>query len=158
MIKKRFPDLFEIPLHISGKKANSLEDMWYLGKNMLYTPKISGQAKSFRRAMLAHLQGISLSAGGTPYNFFLSMFLEKKMLVCFFLYRCFYLHWSRNSLSPVCGIFYSLSEMEVGHINRQNNCLFTYFKNNTQLRQSCDKIHCIPTSFWQTTPSALFMT
>jgi hypothetical protein len=31
-----------------------------------------------------------------------------------------------------------------------NNCnwLFTQSKDNTQLRQSCDKIHCIPTWFW----------
>ena len=50
---------------------------------MLYTPKISGQAKSFRRAMLAHLQGISHSAGGTPYNFYSQCFWQK-MLVCFF--------------------------------------------------------------------------
>ena len=49
---------------------------------MLYTPKISGQAKYFRRAMLAHLQGISLSAGGTPYHFFKCFW--QKMLVYFF--------------------------------------------------------------------------
>ena len=27
-------------------------------------------------------------------------------LVCFFLYWCFYQHRSRDSVSPVCGIFY----------------------------------------------------
>ena len=73
---------------------------------MLYTPNISGQAKYFQRAMLAHLQGISLSAEGTPYHFFLSVFGRKKLLACFFVYLCFYLHWSRDSVSPVRGIIF----------------------------------------------------
>ena len=80
--------------------------MWYLGKNMLYTPNISGQAKYFQRAMLAHLQGISLSAGGNPNPFF-TMFLAKNTCMFFFVYLCFYLHWSRDSVSPVCGIIFT---------------------------------------------------
>ena len=62
-----------------------------LGKNILYIPKISGQAKTFQRAMLAHLQGISPCSGGTWCHFFLGG--GQKMLACLFLYRCFYLHW-----------------------------------------------------------------
>ena len=27
------------------------------------------------------------------------------LIAGFFLYRCYYLHWSRDALSPVCGIF-----------------------------------------------------
>ena len=30
---------------------------------------------------------------------------EKKSLYVFVLYRCFYQHWARDSVSPVCGIF-----------------------------------------------------
>ena len=43
---------------------------------MLYTPNISGQAKTFWRAMLAHLQGISPSARGTSANFLKSCFWQ----------------------------------------------------------------------------------
>ena len=46
---------------------------------------------------------------GYPLHFFLFIFFFwQKMLVCFFLYRCFYPHWSRDSVSPVCGIFFIL--------------------------------------------------
>ena len=45
-------------------------------------PKISGQATTFRRAMLAHLQGISPSAGGTPCQFKKKCFWQK-ILACF---------------------------------------------------------------------------
>ena len=43
---------------------------------MLYTPKIYGQVKNFRRTMLAHLQGISPSAG-VPHAIFLVFFGKK---------------------------------------------------------------------------------
>ena len=33
---------------------------------------------------------------------------KKKIILCFFLYRCVYPHRSRDSLSPVCGIFISI--------------------------------------------------
>ena len=55
--------------------------------------------------MLAHLQGISPSARGTPCHLKLKKFWPK-MLVCFFVYRCFYFHWSRDSVSPICMIFF----------------------------------------------------
>ena len=78
-------------------------------KNKLYTPKISGQAKTFRRAMLAHLQGISPSAGGTPCHFFLNLiFCWQKCLYVFFLYWCFCPHWLRYSVSPKCRISFIL--------------------------------------------------
>ena len=72
---------------------------------MLYTPKISWQAKTFQRAVLAHLQGISPSAGGTPCQLFFKNVFGKKACM-FFVYQCFYLHWSRDSVSPICGIFF----------------------------------------------------
>ena len=77
----------------------------------------------------------------------------QKMLICFFLYQCFYLNWLRDFFSPLGGIFfipYLKRSYLIVIFNWQNNgtCLFPHFKNNTQLRQSCDKIHCIPTWFW----------
>ena len=85
---------------------------------MLYTPKISGQAKTFRRAMLAHLQGISPSAGGTPCQFLFlsSSFLAKN--ACMFLSVSVLLSAlvERLGVSRMRDFFYSLSEMEVGHI------------------------------------------
>ena len=48
---------------------------------MLYTPTISGQAKTFLRAVLAHLQGISLSAGGTPCQLKKNVFWQKRLYV-----------------------------------------------------------------------------
>ena len=134
---------------------------------MLYTPKISGPAKTFRRAMLAHLQGISLSAGGTPYNFFLQFFLAKKACMFFSVSVLLFALVKRLSFSCMWDFFIpylrrklviSYSYFSIGKIIVLVLVLFTHFKNNTQLRQSCDKIHCIPTSFWPTTPNALFMT
>ena len=59
---------------------------------MLYTPKISGQAKTFRRAVLAHLQGISPSAGGNPCQyiyFFLNIYGKKKLVfLCIGAFIC----------------------------------------------------------------------
>ena len=105
---------------------------------MLYTPKISGQAKTFRRAMLAHLQGISPSAGGTPCQFFFYNVFGKKCLYVFFLLNwCFYLYWLRDSVSPLCRIFfipYLRLKLVISYsfffFNWQNNCtcLFTHFK------------------------------
>mgnify|MGYP007123534740 CR=1 FL=1 len=43
---------------------------------------------------------------GYPLPFFFGG--GQKMLVCFFLYRCFNPHWSRDSVSPVCRIFFIL--------------------------------------------------
>ena len=94
-IKKIFPDLFEIPLHISGKRQRAYKIRGSQGKKRLYTTKISGQVKTLWRAMLA---------GGHPLP------LKKKLLAknacMFFLHWCFYLHWSRDSASPICGIFF----------------------------------------------------
>ena len=82
---------------------------------MLQTQKFIGQTITFRRAMLAHLQGISPSAKGTPCqlkkndlakNAF--MFISVSVVLFALVYRlCF---------SRVRDFFYSLSEMEVGHI------------------------------------------
>ena len=84
---------------------------------MLYTPKISGQAKTFRRAMLAHLQGISPSAGGAPCQFFfLNVFFCKKCLHVFFCIGVSICIGRETLFLPYAGFFYSLSEMEVGHI------------------------------------------
>ena len=52
-------------------------------KNMLYTPNISVQAKTFRRALLAHLQGISPSAGGTPCQFLFYNVFAKNACIFF---------------------------------------------------------------------------
>ena len=43
---------------------------------------------------------------GYNCQFFFFMFLEKKWLYFFLLYRCFYLQWSNDSVSPVCRIFF----------------------------------------------------
>ena len=67
----------------------------------VYTPKISGQAKTFQRAMLAQLQGNSPSAGGTPCHFFLCV----AKYACMFLSVTVLLSALRDSLSPVCRVF-----------------------------------------------------
>ena len=129
------------------KICGSQAKIFYTPLKFLDKPKLSGGQCQCTCKVFLPLPGVP------PANLFVLIFFWQKILVCFFLYWCFYPHWSRDSLSPVGGIFKnSLSEMEVGHIlqlcfNWQTNCtsLFTHFKNNTQLRQSCDKIHCIPT-------------
>ena len=55
-------------MHISGKKGKEPIRYVVVRKHMLYTPNFFGQAKTFQIAMLAHLQGISPSTGGTPAN------------------------------------------------------------------------------------------
>ena len=121
--------------------------------------KISGQAKTFRRAMLAHLQGIFPSAGGTPCHFFFYFFLfGNKCLVVFLCIGVFICIGLETLFLPYAGFFLFLiwdgswSYLIVLFFNWQNNCtcLFTHFKNNTQLRQSCNKIHCIQTWVWLT--------
>ena len=124
LYKKRFPDLFEIPLNISGKKGKEPLSYVVVRKNMLYTPKFVGQAKTFRRAMLAHL------CRGYPLTFLFLMFLAKN--ACRFF--------------SVLVLLFALVEKLCWQ--NTGTCLFTHFKKNTQLRQGCDKIHCIPTWFW----------
>ena len=82
---------------------------------MLYTQNISGQAKTFRRAMLAQLQGISPSAGGTPCQFFL-MFLAKNACMFFSVSVLLFALVERLCFSRMPDSFYSLSKIEVGHI------------------------------------------
>ena len=85
-------------------------------KKYVIHPKNSGQAKIFRRAMLAHLQGISPYAGGTPCHFFKNVFWQK-MLVCFLCIGAFICIGRETLFLSYAGFFfYSLSEMEDGHI------------------------------------------
>ena len=110
-------------------------------EKICYTPK------TFRSAMLAHLQCISPSAGGTPCHL-KKMFFGKKCLGIFFCIGAYICIGRQTLFLPYAGIFcYSLWLVIVIFFNSQNNCtcLFTHFKNITQLRESCDKIHCIPT-------------
>ena len=126
---------------------------------MLYTPKISGQPKTSWRAMLAHLQGISPSAGGTPCQFIL-MFLAKTCLYVF-VYWCFYLHWSRDSASPICRIFLipylrwklviSYSYSSIGKI------IVLAFLHNLKIIHCWDKV-VIKLTVSQPDSDALFMT
>ena len=80
--------------------------MWLLGKNMLYTTKISGQAKTFRRAILAHLQGISFSAGVPPAIFFILIFFSTKnaFMFCFCIGASIRIGWETRCL-PYAGFF-----------------------------------------------------
>ena len=78
-------------------------------------PKISGQAKTFWREMLAHLQGISPSAGGTPCQLKKKCFWQK----CLYVFLCIgdsICIGQRLCFSHIQDFFHSLSEMEVGHI------------------------------------------
>ena len=52
-------------MHISGKKRHRAKRYVVVRKNMLYIPKFVGQAKTFRRAMLAHLK-VFLPLPGVP--------------------------------------------------------------------------------------------
>ena len=112
---------------------------------MLYNPKVSGQAKTFRRSMPVHLQGISPSAGDTPWFFFLAknacMFLSVSVLLSALVERLgvshfqdFFILYLRWKLV----IFYSYVS-----ISKITMLAFVHIKKNTHLRQSCDKIHCI---------------
>jgi hypothetical protein len=68
--------------------------------------------------MLTHLQGISPSAGGTPCNFFFNFnFCWQKMLVCFFSVLVLLSALVEGlGVSRMRDFFYSLSEMDFGHI------------------------------------------
>ena len=70
--------------------------------------------------MLAHLQGISPSAGGTPCHFF-RIFFAKNACLFFSVSVLLFKLVERFCFSRFRDFFYSLSEIEVGHI------LYSYF-------------------------------
>ena len=84
-IKKRLQIYLRFLRRFQEKRQRAYNICGSEEKNKLYTHKISGQTKTFRRAMLAHLQSISPSTGGTPAIFFLNLiFVGKKYLYVFF--------------------------------------------------------------------------
>ena len=80
-IKKISRSIWNSPAHFRKKGKEPIIYVVFR-KNMLYTPIFFEQAKTFQRAMLAHLPGIFPSAGGPPVIFFL--FVCKKCLYVLF--------------------------------------------------------------------------
>ena len=82
-IKKITRSIWNSSAHL-GKGKEPISYMVVRKKYVIH-PKNFETSKTFWRAMLAHLQGISPSAGGIPHKFKKKMFLAKNACT-FFLY------------------------------------------------------------------------